>query len=128
MSRKSAYEAYLIDSYVLVAVSEIQLMQEVIYCFQGIETRILRKEPGGLGFTLDLKASKGISVIQRGLVERLSCVGFMHNKIKQHCVEADKRSGLIGQALIVILRDELTNYYHLVSLLQSQVGFVFFLH
>lgn len=105
--------------------SEMQLMQEVIYSFQGIESRILRKEPGGLGFSIDLKVGREISPIQRGLVERLSCVGFLHNQIKQHCDEADKHRGLIGQSLIGILRDELTNYYQLVALLQTQVSFRF---
>lgn len=100
---------------------ENQLIQEVIYSFQGIEGRILRKEPGGLGFMIDPKSGKGVSAIQRGLIERLSGVGFLHNQLKQHCDEADKQIGLIGQSLIAILREELTNYYQLVALLQAQV-------
>lgn len=96
-------------------------MHEIIYCFQGIEGKILRKEPGGLGFSIDLKVSKCMSPIQRGLVERLVNVGFLHNQIKQHSEEVDKHVGLIGQSLVAILKDELTSYYHLVSMLQAQV-------
>ncbi|XP_022918951.1 gamma-tubulin complex component 3 [Onthophagus taurus] len=103
-----------------ISVSESQLIQEVIYSFQGIEGKVLRKEPGGLGFTIDGKASKGMTPIQRGLIERLSCVGFLHNQLKQHCDEADKQIGLIGQSLIAILREELTSYYQMVALLQAQ--------
>ncbi|KAI4464425.1 gamma tubulin complex protein [Holotrichia oblita] len=103
-----------------VSVPESQLIQEVIYSFQGIEGKILRKEPGGLGFAIDPKSGKGINAIQRGLIERLSGVGFLHNQLKQHCDEADKQIGLIGQSLIAILREELTNYYQLVALLQAQ--------
>lgn len=70
---------------------------------------------------IDPKSGKGVSAIQRGLIERLSGVGFLHNQLKQHCDEADKQIGLIGQSLIAILREELTNYYQLVALLQAQV-------
>lgn len=105
------------------SLSETSLMHEIIYCFQGIEGKILRKEPGGLGFTIDLKISKTMSPIQKGLVERLANVGFLHNQIKQHCDEPDRHIGLIGQSLVSILTDELTSYYHLVSLLQAQVCF-----
>lgn len=97
-------------------------MEEIIYCFQGIEGKVLRKEPGGLGFCIDLKISKNMSTIQKGLVERLANVGFLHNQIKQHCDESDRHVGLVGQSLVSSLTDELTSYYHLVSVLQAQVS------
>lgn len=103
------------------------MIEEVIYSFQGIEGRILRKEPGGLGFFVDPVTSKGLSVIQKSLIERLSNVGFLHNQLKQYCDDADKQMGLIGQSLVSILREELTSYYQLVALLQGQVILTFIL-
>ena len=85
----------------------------------------MRKEPGGLGFFVDPVASKGLSIIQKSLIERLSNVGFLHNQPKQYCDDADKQMGLIGQSLVSILREELTSYYQLVALLQGQVMLTF---
>ncbi|XP_065164565.1 gamma-tubulin complex component 3 isoform X2 [Atheta coriaria] len=102
------------------SVSEAQLLQEVIYSFQGIEGKVIRKEPGGIGFTLDPKASKCMTARQKGLILRLTGIGFLHNQLKQHCDEADKQIGLIGQSLIAILRIELTSYYELIAHLQAQ--------
>lgn len=104
------------------SVSEAQLLQEVIYSFQGIEGKVIRKEPGGIGFTLDPKASKCMTARQKGLILRLTGIGFLHNQLKQHCDEADKQIGLIGQSLIAILRIELTSYYELIAHLQAQVN------
>ncbi|XP_017782941.1 PREDICTED: gamma-tubulin complex component 3 [Nicrophorus vespilloides] len=104
----------------MTGVTESQLIQEVIYSFQGIEGRVIRKELDGLGFTIDAKLGKSLTPIQKGLIERLVGVGFLHNQLKLHCDESDKQIGLIGQSLIAILRDELTNYYQLIASLQAQ--------
>lgn len=105
----------------LNAVTEHDLLQDVIYSLQGIEGKYLRKEPGGLGFVLDSKISKNLTPIQKGLVERLVGTSFLHNQLKQYCDDNDKQSGIICQALIAILRDELSNYYKTVALLQASM-------
>lgn len=101
------------------SIPEEQLVQEIIYSFQGIEGHILKREPGGLGFIIDVKAGKGIGPIQRSMLERLSHLGFLHNQVKQHCDEADKQIGVIGQSLIAILREKLVEYYQLLAVLQA---------
>lgn len=61
----------------------------------------------------------------RRFVLRLAELGWLHNQVRQHCENAAalKSLGLIGQSLIAALREELTEYYRLVAVLQSQVRF-----
>lgn len=94
-------------------------MQELIFSFQGIEGKVLRKEPGCGGFMIDTRAGVGKS--QRIIVQRLSEIGFLHNLIRQYCDEADKQTGIIGQSLIAALREELTKHYELIAVLQCQL-------
>ncbi|EFA04217.1 gamma-tubulin complex component 3 [Tribolium castaneum] len=100
-------------------VSDRELLQDIIYSFHGIEGRFLRKEVGGLGFTLDPKAGKNITPIQRGLMERLTGMSFLHNQLKQYCDSNDEQGGVICLALIATLRDELSSYYRTIALLQT---------
>lgn len=101
------------------SISEVELIQELIFSFQGIEGKVLRKEPGSGGFMIDTRA--GVSKSQRIIVQRLSELGYLHNQVRQHCDESDKQTGIIGQSLIAALRDELTNYYELIAILQTQL-------
>jgi len=61
----------------------------------------------------------------RRFVLRLAELGWLHNQVRQHCEDAaaSKTLGLIGQSLIAALREELTEYYRIVAIMQSQVGF-----
>lgn len=68
---------------------------------------------------IDIRA--GVSKSQRAIVQRLSELGYLHNQVRQHCDEADKQIGNIGQSLIAVLREELTKYYELIAILQSQL-------
>lgn len=103
-------------------VTEHDLLQDIIYSFQGIEGKYLRREPGGLGFTIDAKAGKLLTPIQRGLLERLSGISFLHNQLKRYCDENEKQRGVVCQALIATLNDELSDYYKTVAMLQASVS------
>nr|CAH7717143.1 unnamed protein product [Callosobruchus chinensis] len=103
-------------------VTEQDLLQDVIFSFQGIEGKFLRREPGGLGFTIDAKAGKLLTPSQRGLLERLIGISFLHNQLKRYCEENEKQSGTIGQALIATLTDELSAYYKTVAILQASAN------
>lgn len=102
-------------------VTEEDVLQDLIYCFQGVEGKFLRKETDGFGFVLDPKTSKGISLIHRSLVERLAGVGFFHNQLKYFCDNTGKEEGTIAQALSATLREELSDHYRTVAVLQTQV-------
>lgn len=93
-----------------------------MYSLQGIEGKFLRKEPGGLGLAIDPKAGKLLTPIQRGLLERLTGISFLHNQLKRYCDENEKQSGIVCQSLIATLSDELSDYYKTVALLQASVS------
>ncbi|KAJ8911186.1 hypothetical protein NQ315_006029 [Exocentrus adspersus] len=106
----------------LTAVSEQDLLQDVIYSLQGIEGKFLRREPGGLGFTIDPKSGKLLTSIQRGLLERLVGMSFLHKQLKQYIEDNEKQSGIICQAFISTLSDELSEYYKTVAVLQASMN------
>ena len=56
-------------------------------------------------------------------VLRLAELGWLHKQVREHCENpvGTETRGLIGQCLITALREELTEYYRLVAILQSQV-------
>ncbi|PNF28443.1 hypothetical protein B7P43_G15707, partial [Cryptotermes secundus] len=102
-------------------VPESQLLQELIYSFQGINGKFLKLSPVSQGYILDPKVRVKRSV--RRFVLRLAELGWLHNQVRQHCenAAASRTLGLIGQSLIAALRAELTEYYRLVAILQSQI-------
>lgn len=105
----------------LTLASESDLLQDVIYSLQGIEGRFIKREAGGLGFLIDQKISRNFSPIQKSIASRLLGLSFLHNKLKQYCEENDKQKGAMSQALISIVRDELSSYYKTIALLQSNM-------
>ncbi|KAL3281903.1 hypothetical protein HHI36_005108 [Cryptolaemus montrouzieri] len=105
----------------LTLISEVDLLQDIIYSLQGIEGKFIKKEPGGLGFIIDQKTGRNFTPIQKGLTMRLLGLSFLHNRLKQYCEENDKQRGTMSQALISIIRDELSAYYKTVALLQANM-------
>lgn len=104
-------------------VPETVLMDEVIYSLQGIEGRILKREPGGLGFMVDTKSGRSLDALQRSLLERLINVGFLHNQLKQHCEDLDKQIGVIVQSLVATIQEELSEYYKTIAIIKAQVRY-----
>lgn len=107
-----------IPFFVLV-ISEHELMQEVIFALQGIESKTLRLEPCG-GFRVDTKAD--LSVNQKQIILRLAEVGYLHNKVKEFCDNAELKFGLMYQSMVSAFREELTNYYKLIAILQEHLA------
>ncbi|XP_044750797.1 gamma-tubulin complex component 3 homolog [Coccinella septempunctata] len=105
----------------LTLASETDLLQDIIYSLQGIEGRFIKREPGGVGFLIDLKIGRNFSPIQKSIASRLLGLSFLHNKLKQYCEENDKQKGAMSQALISILRDEISSYYKTIALLQANM-------
>ncbi|ENN77802.1 hypothetical protein D910_12412 [Dendroctonus ponderosae] len=99
-------------------VTEQELLHDVIYSLQGIQGKFLRKNLSGFGYKLDPKTSKPLSHIQRSLLERIVGTGLLHNQLRQFCEEHEKQSGLICQAFIATLNNELSEYYKIIAILQ----------
>ncbi|XP_071440616.1 gamma-tubulin complex component 3-like [Hetaerina americana] len=105
----------------LSTVSERALLKEVIYSFQGIEGNILKNDPVNGGFKIDPKV--GLSKPEQNAVLRAAELGWLHNFVKQHCDDRNmcKTAGLVSQSLVAALRQELTEYYRLVAILEAQL-------
>lgn len=100
------------------SVSEVVLLKELIYCFQGIGGTILKLDPITQGFAIDSKVELHVSSQRKVL--RLAEIGWLHNQVRQHC-DAPRPTGLMSQSLIAALHEELTEYYRLIACLQSRL-------
>ncbi|KAG8224877.1 hypothetical protein J437_LFUL006471 [Ladona fulva] len=105
----------------LGTVSERVLLKEVIYSFQGIEGNVLKNDPVNGGFKIEPKI--GLSKPAQNAVLRAAELGWLHNSIKQVCEDRTmcQTAGLVSQSLVAALRQELTEYYCLVAILEAQL-------
>ena len=57
------------------------------------------------------------------LALRLSELGWLYNRVNAFCEHksSDRELGLVGQSLITGLRNELTEFYRLLSILEAQL-------
>ncbi|XP_044730795.1 gamma-tubulin complex component 3 homolog [Chrysoperla carnea] len=98
--------------------TEYELMQELIFALQGIESRVLRLDPSG-GFHLDPKSD--VTKSQKRIILRLTEVGYLHNRVKYFCDNAERQFGIMYQSLVSAFRNELTSFYKLIAILQEQL-------
>ena len=65
----------------------------------------------------------GVSKAQRQKVTKLAECGWLYNKIRKYsdARRSDRAFGLAGQSFCTALHKELTEYYRLMSVLESQV-------
>ncbi|GLG92787.1 Gamma-tubulin complex component 3, partial [Gryllus bimaculatus] len=96
------------------------VLQDLIFSFQGIPGTLLKLDPVSLGFKLDPRFS--VSRPIRRVVLRLAELGWLHNRLRRFCEEAEssRSLGLMEKSLVCALREELTEYYRLVAVLQAQ--------
>lgn len=101
-------------------VPEHLVLQDLIFCFQGIPGTLLKIDPVTLGFKIDPMFS--VSRPVKRMVMRLTELGWLHNKLRRFCEEAEssRSLGLMEKSLVGALREELTEYYRLVAVLQAQ--------
>lgn len=118
---------------------ELKLLRELIYSFQGIEGVIIRKKSrsvvsgAGSSKDTDADADEGYVINHEHLHNypptytqlalRLSELGWLYNRVNAFCEHksSDRELGLVGQSLITGLRNELTEFYRLLSILEAQL-------
>lgn len=101
--------------------SEKELIRELLYVFQGIEGSILLRNSDGSFYLCPSKRDfYSPSIVQLAL--RLAELGWLFNVIHGFIEHArsQKDLGLVGQSLVTGLREELADYYRLLSLLEDQ--------
>ncbi|KAJ0792014.1 putative gamma-tubulin complex component protein [Helianthus annuus] len=104
-------------------VSEEVLVRDVLYCCQGIEGKYVLFDESIDGYALPdtIRVSKPARIMVRKLCE----LGWLFKKVKEYVSETmenfhDENVGTVAQAFCAALQDELTEYYKLLAVLQSQ--------
>ncbi|KAK1428801.1 hypothetical protein QVD17_17641 [Tagetes erecta] len=104
-------------------VSEEVLVRDVLYCCQGIDGKYVLFDESVDGYMLPdtIRVSKPIRIMIRKLCE----LGWLYKKVKEYISETverfhDENVGTVAQAFCAALQDELSEYYKLLAVLQSQ--------
>uniref|UniRef100_A0A1D1YX60 Gamma-tubulin complex component 3 n=1 Tax=Anthurium amnicola TaxID=1678845 RepID=A0A1D1YX60_9ARAE len=105
------------------AVSEPALVKDVLYAVQGIDGRYVRYDAASDGY--DLPDPLRVPSSTRTTVRRLCELGWLFRKVKGYisdCTDGfpSEDVGTIGQAFCAALQDELSDYYKLLAVLESQ--------
>ncbi|KAL1465246.1 hypothetical protein WDU94_004830 [Cyamophila willieti] len=99
-----------------VSVSEQEIIQDLIFCLQGIDGKYIKSD-GQHGFKLDSK----VQVEKRSIVLSAMELGYLYNTISAYS-NLSKHKGFVRQGLVCALRDELATYYHSLSLIHAQAS------
>ncbi|XP_060553963.1 gamma-tubulin complex component 3 homolog [Ruditapes philippinarum] len=102
-------------------IPESELVKDLVYVFQGIEGKWIKFDASKDAYKVDGQA--GIPKAIRQLVSKLAECGWLFNKVKNYVEtrSADKTFGLVGQSFCAALQQELTEYYRLIAVLESQL-------
>jgi len=101
--------------------SELDLVKELVYVFQGIEGKIIRRDPATFKYYLGRETI--VTPAQASITLKLCELGWLFSKIEQFTERqgAETEYGLVGQSFVTAIREELTEYYRLISVLEAQV-------
>ncbi len=103
---------------------ERPLLRELVYTFQGIEGTLIKRDRHSDKFCLVPSFAKTLSPSVVQICQRLSELGWLFNKVRRFCDETaeDSDVGLSGQALVTAIKNELSEYYQLLSTLEVQAA------
>ncbi|ORX79680.1 Spc97/Spc98, partial [Anaeromyces robustus] len=94
------------------------LVHDLIYIFQGIHGRYIKFNPETDKFTIDEKIK--IPKPTYELISKLSELGWLYRQIHQFTYQVQP-IGLVRQRFCAALQNELTEYYKLITVLESQL-------
>ncbi|KAL4219924.1 Gamma-tubulin complex component 3 [Mactra antiquata] len=102
-------------------IPERELVRDLVFILQGIEGKWIKFDVTKDAYKADKQV--GIPQAVRLLVSGLSECGWLLNKVKNYVEtrSADKTFGLVGQSFCAALHQELTEYYRLIAVLESQL-------
>ncbi|KAI0254739.1 gamma-tubulin complex DGRIP91/SPC98 component [Lactifluus subvellereus] len=110
-------------------IPELALLRDALYLLQGISGKHVRfatGKDGGTEMSLLFTEDSGyyISTPTKQLVYRLSEVGHLYIRVDHFIREREARSGIgmIEQSLCHHLQSQLTEYYRLIAVLESQLN------
>lgn len=101
-------------------ISEVELLKDLLYVFQGIDGRVIRFDASSDHFLIDNKV--GVAASAKELCHKLAELGWLFHKVNRY-VESrsrDKAFGLAGQGFCAALGKEISEYYRLIAVLEGQ--------
>ncbi|KAL6523202.1 Gamma-tubulin complex component 3 [Orobanche gracilis] len=121
--RDMAYKEYVDFIKEENEVSEVVLVRDVLYACQGIDGKYVKFDEKADAYVLPelIKVPK----VTRIMVRQLCELGWLFRKIKGYITESmnhfpSEDIGTVGQAFCAALQDELSEYYKLLAVLESQ--------
>ncbi|KAK4022422.1 hypothetical protein OUZ56_007889 [Daphnia magna] len=102
-------------------VSNHILLREILYAFQGIQGQVFQWD--ATHENLQLKSTVKLPKALRQMVLSLVELGWLFHKVQKYCESPKTEStcGLAARAFGAALQEELSEYYRLLAVLQSQM-------
>ncbi|KAG0282394.1 Gamma-tubulin complex component 3 [Linnemannia gamsii] len=98
------------------------LLRDLMFVFQGIDGKMVKF--GAESGTCTIDSSFNISHSTRGLVNRLTELGWLYKKVNQYVQTTLKEgsAGLVEQSFCSALQHELVDYFRLIAVLESHIA------
>ncbi|RHY89071.1 hypothetical protein DYB35_003511 [Aphanomyces astaci] len=106
------------DTGAAMDIPENVLLQEVLYAFQGIDSKYTFFNPSTDRF--EVARHVGVSLPMRNLIRKLTEVGWLFNRVQQFVGRA-MDGGVVTQSFHHALKAELSDFYRLLAVLSAQV-------
>ncbi|XP_074605718.1 gamma-tubulin complex component 3 homolog [Brevipalpus obovatus] len=102
--------------------AEIELLREILFAFQGLDGRILVKDPSNDG-RYKISPDYNIGVCERQIVIRLTHIGWLFNKVRMFCdlTLRNETLGYVCQSFASALQEEVQRYYRLVTVIEQEL-------
>eukprot|EP00752_Nemacystus_decipiens_P006417 g5780.t2 len=106
-------------------VTERTLLRGILYAFQGIDSQYIKFCEEESGYVLDPRLRLGRK--QRALVTEMLEIGWLYTMVVRYTQSVDAGSagvgpGRIRQAFALSLKEDMTEYYRLIAVLQAQLN------
>jgi gamma-tubulin complex component 3 len=103
-------------------VSDHVLLRSLLFCFQGIDSEHIYYSPADNCHVIH--PNIGVPSATRDLVRMMCELGWLYSKVVSFINRSleDRSLGLVAQSFCHALREELSDYYRLVAVLESQLN------
>ncbi|KAF8205020.1 gamma-tubulin complex, DGRIP91/SPC98 component [Pholiota molesta] len=109
--------------------AESRLVRDTLYLMQGISGKYVKFAPSKedaktLIFTADVRQNHAISAPTQSLIHRLAELGYLYSRVEDFVRERETAPGvgMIEQSLCHYLQKQLTEYYRLIAVLETQLS------
>ncbi|KAJ1547272.1 Gamma-tubulin complex component 3 [Nowakowskiella sp. JEL0078] len=103
-------------------VTEAELLKDIIFVFQGIDGKHIKFQKDIGSYVVDQKI--GLPKPTREILRRLSELGYLYRVVQDNIKTntLDLGLGIVGQSFNASIQTELTDFYRLITVLESHIG------